>query len=216
MNTLAYILDKFNIETGREMPVEIPNIGRNEFAGLLADLGFNLGVEIGVWRGEYAEILLKANPQLRLYGVDPWDCHAFPPGIKGWTQNQADYDGFYEQAVKRLSPYPNHTIIRKYSMDALADFEDNSLDFAYIDGNHNFENAARDILGWQRKVRPGGILAGHDYAYFPKDADIHVKECVLGLTRAYGIRPWFILGESARVKGVIRDKYRTFFWVKVA
>jgi hypothetical protein len=216
MNTLDYIIQKFNLNLSRhdELPIEIPNVGRNEFAQLLAELGFNSGVEVGVWKGEFSEILCKANPQLKLSGVDAWDCHAFRPGVKGWTQNQADYEGFYQQAVARMSRYANYRIVRKFSMDALDEFLDESLDFVYVDAGHDFLNCAQDVIGWGKKVRPGGIISGHDYAYFPKEADIHVKECLLGLTRAYGIKPWFILGEYARNPGQIRDKYRSWFWVK--
>ncbi len=48
-------------------------------------------------------------------------------------------------------------------MDALEDFEDNSLDFVYIDGDHNFKHISEDIYEWTKKVRSGGIVSGHDY-----------------------------------------------------
>jgi predicted O-methyltransferase YrrM len=48
-------------------------------------------------------------------------------------------------------------------MDAISDFEDSSLDFVYIDANHTYEAATEDIREWSKKVRPGGIVAGHDY-----------------------------------------------------
>jgi hypothetical protein len=38
-------------------------------------------------------------------------------------------------------------------MDALNDFEDDSLDFVYIDGNHEFPYVAEDLFHWSKKVR---------------------------------------------------------------
>ncbi len=49
-------------------------------------------------------------------------------------------------------------------MDALADFEDESLDFVYIDGNHAAPWVDDDIREWSKKVRKGGVVSGHDYA----------------------------------------------------
>jgi hypothetical protein len=42
-------------------------------------------------------------------------------------------------------------------------FEDNSLDFVYIDANHTYEGVKEDIKYWYPKVKPGGLLLGHDY-----------------------------------------------------
>jgi hypothetical protein len=42
------------------------------------------------------------------------------------------------------------------------------VDLAFIDGDHSYEQVKQDILTWKRKVRRGGLLAGHDYnAAFP-------------------------------------------------
>jgi SAM-dependent methyltransferase len=42
-------------------------------------------------------------------------------------------------------------------------FEDGSLDFVYLDASHDYASVRSDLLSWYRKVRPGGIMAGHDY-----------------------------------------------------
>jgi hypothetical protein len=49
------------------------------------------------------------------------------------------------------------------SVDAAATFKDAYLSFAFIDANHLYEGISADIKAWAPKVRPGGILAGHDY-----------------------------------------------------
>lgn len=38
-----------------------------------------------------------------------------------------------------------------------------SLDFVFIDGNHGEESVAADVEAWLPKMKPGGIIAGHDW-----------------------------------------------------
>lgn len=48
------------------------------------------------------------------------------------------------------------------SEDAASIFKDKSCDFIFIDGDHSFEETKKDIELWMPKVKPGGILCGHD------------------------------------------------------
>lgn len=48
-------------------------------------------------------------------------------------------------------------------MDVVKQFKDESLDFVYIDGNHSFQHVVNDLCEWEKKVKVGGIVAGHDY-----------------------------------------------------
>jgi len=43
-------------------------------------------------------------------------------------------------------------------------YEDQSLDFVFIDAKHTYEAVTKDIAAWRGKVRPGGIICGHDYS----------------------------------------------------
>jgi predicted O-methyltransferase YrrM len=42
-------------------------------------------------------------------------------------------------------------------------FADGSVDFVFIDGDHSYEGVKRDIAAWTRKVKPGGMICGHDF-----------------------------------------------------
>jgi len=55
-------------------------------------------------------------------------------------------------------------IIRKPSNEAAKEIEDNFLDLVFIDADHSYEGCKRDIEAYYGKVKPGGIIAGHDYA----------------------------------------------------
>ena len=43
--------------------------------------------------------------------------------------------------------------------------ENQVFDFVFIDGDHRYESVRRDIQAWLPKVRPGGIMGGHDCEY---------------------------------------------------
>jgi hypothetical protein len=210
MNAQDYILNKFgiNFDDSTRMPMEILNIGRKGIAELFGELGFNIGAEIGVREGEYSEILSKANPKLKLYGVDPYIAY------KGYRDNikNESYDAYYEEAKTRLVSY-NYEFIKKYSMDALNDFKDHSLDFVYIDANHDFKNCTNDITEWTKKVKYGGIVSGHDYIKYRRPTNIHTYEVVNGYTAAYNIKPWFITSSKVVADDVKTVEASSWMWV---
>lgn len=139
-------------------PFVVPNTLRRDFPEFFKQMGYKTGAEVGVYRGEYSKGFCEAG--FKFYAIDPWK------GYKGagrTEQKQEEQDLSYKITQELLAPYPNCTIIRKSSMDALEDFADESLDFVYLDGDHRFRYAAEDIVEWEKKVRKGGIISGHDY-----------------------------------------------------
>lgn len=210
--SIDYIIDRFQLDVDvKRMPVEIPNFGRDGLTKLFAELDFRVGVEVGVEEGLYTEVLCKNNPQAMIYGVDPWKTY---PGYRDHV-SQEQLDGFYEGTRKRLVPYDNYKLIKKFSMEAVQDFDDNSLDFGYFDGNHMLPYIINDIIEWSRKVRVGGVVSGHDYRKSKRMITRnHVVYAVQCYTQAYRIRPWFVLGRKAKVEGEIRDNSRSWMWVK--
>jgi hypothetical protein len=73
-----------------------------------------------------------------------------------------------------------------------------------------------DIIQWEKKVRPGGIVAGHDYVRgHPKRPTVlRVIEAVNWYTELKPIKTWFLIGTQAKVEGQIRDTSRSWFWIK--
>jgi predicted O-methyltransferase YrrM len=210
MNTLKYIAEKYKLNLKDHPPIQIPNVGRNNLADLFCELGFKTGVEIGTERGLYAEVLCKANPKAKLFCIDPWKIY---PEYRDIVK-QNKMDEIYNEAKSRLSAF-NCKLIKKFSLDALKDFADESLDFTYIDGNHEYPYITRDIIEWSKKVRPGGIVVGHDYTTSNQLVSRNqVFWAVNGYMNAYNIRSWFILGTKAEVPGEIRDKPRSWMWIK--
>lgn len=191
MNTLNYIKEKYNLSFDPPMPIVLKGIGRHSrFKELLRELGFKTGVEIGTRVGTYAKELCRALPDLKLYCIDPWKIY---PGYKEVFE-PGEIDRQFEEAKGRLAPY-NCEIIKKESMEAVGQFEPESIDFVFIDGNHEHKYVLEDISEWTKKVRPGGIIYGHDYAPDHPGVVSAVHEYI----SKNGIYPWFILHAGGQV-----------------
>jgi len=157
------------------------NRGRATLARMMAALEFRTGVEVGTKHGASAEMWCRANPQMHLTCIDPYKAYRM-------VRDQEHQDAIHAVAMDRLKPY-NATIVRATSMDAVKDFEDGSLDFVYIDGNHDFDYVVMDLVCWARKVRDGGMIALHDYYNFGKGGII---KAVDAYTHCHRIDPWYI------------------------
>ncbi len=80
---------------------------------------------------------------------------------KQWTHNEptdAEQEAIYQFAVVRAGG----RLLRASTHDA-AGMIDDTFDFVYLDACHCYDAVKRDIADWWPKVRPGGMLAGHDY-----------------------------------------------------
>ena len=70
----------------------------------------------------------------------------------------------YISALQTIGLDSAYSLFRCSFEQALSLFEDESLDFVYIDGYaHTGEDGGKTIYSWASKVRVGGVLAGHDY-----------------------------------------------------
>ncbi len=210
-DALTYIATKFDLTLSqRQMPIEIPNTNRQTLARLFYLLEFTKGAEIGVERAQYSEVLCSENPGVRLFCVDAWKAY------RGYRDHvsQEKLDRFYDEARARLARFPSASTIRKFSTEAARDFDDGELDFVYIDAAHDICSVINDLHAWSRKVRPGGIIAGHDYLKAPLPSLMQVPQAIHAWTDAYAIAPWFVLGRRAKVDGELRDDGRSWFYVQ--
>lgn len=215
MYTLGSILLNYGLD-GKDKVIEIPGTNREIFAQLLTNLNKNIGVEVGVETGIYSEILLKSNPNLNLYSIDAWTAY------KGYRDHvsQEEVDKLKQKAEQRLENYifeGRCRLIKGFSTDVVKQFRDNSLDFVYIDGNHEFQQTVNDIAEWHKKVKVGGIVAGHDYILRNDPGYLmHVPMAVNGYCKSYNIAPLFILGAKSdnKLPEGTRDSARSWFYVK--
>ena len=118
-----------------------------------------IGIEIGSYRGESTEIFLKSNAFSRFYCIDPW--------IQGYDPDDPSADESIKLAEEDFDRRfkNNFTVvkIRQTSDTSFNLFDNESIDFIYIDACHTYEAAMRDLIHYVPKIKHGGIIAGHDY-----------------------------------------------------
>lgn len=151
-------------------------------SALINDNDFNNFVEVGVWKGENLLQVTKKSPGLReLYGIDPYRATEYKVKKNSMAKiSQKEMDKIYLEVFERFKYELRTEIIRKTGKKGAEMFPDESVDFVYIDDNHEYETVKENIKAWLPKVRKGGIMAGHDY----KLGQIGVIKAV---TEAFGI-----------------------------
>jgi predicted O-methyltransferase YrrM len=201
----AYIIKKWGLDVRSDMPIRIPDSNRVDLARLFKELGYRKGAEIGTARGSNARTLKRVNPELKLYCVDSWELY---DGMHDFTDARVMQE-YKTAAAMRLNELEDVHIINAFSMDAVKKFKDETLDFVYIDANHELPYVTEDIFYWSKKVRPGGIVSGHDYLDTKRpDGLVHVNEAVHAYTDAFSIHPWFVVDKCTQKRA------GSFFWVK--
>ena len=125
-------------------------------------------VEVGVQEGEYAGYILKKTNPTKLYLIDCWK-YQDPNVYDDYHANVSDneQEKCYQRTKKRFQNDSRVVILRQFSIDAVKQFSDESLDWVYIDANHGYEAIKADLDLWWPKVKKGGVLSGHDYAVRP-------------------------------------------------
>ena len=124
-------------------------------------------VEVGSWRGKSTSAMCvnlanrknKKDGRIDFYSVDTW---------LGGPEHQKDLlvltDTLYQDFLVNIEPVRGYVQpLRMTSLEASKLFEDKSLDFVFLDGDHRYESIHNDIIAWLPKLKPGGMLAGDDY-----------------------------------------------------
>lgn len=119
-------------------------------------------VEVGCFKGHSVIYIASlAKQQARCVSIYAVDTFAGSPEHqkKGITDF---YDEFLDNVVScGVSNYIEP--MKMTSEQASKCFADESLDFVFLDGAHDYESVKKDIEAWLPKVKVGGVLAGHDF-----------------------------------------------------
>ncbi len=138
---------------------------RNYLPILLNKYNLNgVGLEIGVKKGIFSEIILN-NWQCKSFNVvDPWKNLNDETYIDSANVDDDQHYLFYLEARVRLAKHKSKTTFHKMtSAEAVKKFPDNHFDFIYIDARHGYHEVLEDLNLWGKKLKKNGILAGHDY-----------------------------------------------------
>jgi Methyltransferase domain len=119
--------------------------------------------EVGVYRGAFAKALLSRCPGITTYYlIDPWR------HLENWNKpankDDAIFDEFFEETMTRTAPWEGKRIVlRGRTTEVIDSVPDESLDLAYVDGDHTLHGISIDLIRTWQKIRPGGLLGGDDF-----------------------------------------------------
>lgn len=150
-----------------------PFVGRTGFSQLLVDKGLmGYAVEVGVHQGAFSQQFLSRWRGKHWWGIDLWQ----PPPQQypdHYSNPQPSRDQDMALAQKAIARFANRAKLVRTSSVAAAKVLPNNLDFVYLDACHYREPFRQDCLAWWPKIKPGGILAGHDIEYMPDDSSLY-------------------------------------------
>lgn len=124
--------------------------------------------EVGVAKGDFSQDILEIAKPDHLILIDYWKegkrGHGLAPGsgAKAGQDTVSDFDHVKSRFSKEIET-GTVRLLRDWSWDGLAHLEDNSLDWVYIDAAHNYDSVRKDLEATLPKLKPGGIVSGHDY-----------------------------------------------------
>jgi predicted O-methyltransferase YrrM len=142
-------------------------------------------VEVGSFMG--VSTMMFALFVKKIYAIDCYNLIHY--GIPSHDQLFVDAERIF---VERTKDFENIIKIKNFSTEACKDFEDNSLDAVYIDGEHDFESVQSDIKIWSKKIKSGGVLCGHDFS-LPFLRGILESEGLLNNLSTYSDDSWSVI-----------------------
>lgn len=114
-----------------------------------------LFVEVGVYHGRsfayFITEMVRLGKKFDCVAVDacPWEGE---PCI-GFNKYMKPLEGHFRTMFDRID-----------SFVAANNFKDFSIDFCFIDANHEYDFIFRDIAAYLPKMKDGGVIAGHDWS----------------------------------------------------
>lgn len=123
--------------------------------------------EVGVWKGRslcsVADII-KEN-DLRVTAIDSFE-GSVSEGNFACGEPAINIQSIFERSLKRFEIDNRTKVIKGDSTESASLFPDNYFSCVFIDADHSYESAKKDMDAWWPKVKPGGILCGHDYLWY--------------------------------------------------
>jgi SAM-dependent methyltransferase len=124
--------------------------------------------EIGVQAGDFSQRILEHMAPAELHLVDPWEYHEDEDYVRDAANRPQDQqDSLFEQVSTRFRDRIDSGQVKLHrarSLEIVDDFPDGYFDFVYIDAMHYYDAVLGDLRAFARKLRPEGLIAGHDFS----------------------------------------------------
>jgi Methyltransferase domain len=135
--------------------------------------------EVGVWEGYFSQRILEICQPKELHLIDPW---MYMPEFAntgfGRKKNEHLMDVKHQEVQAKFKDDARVKIHRMTSKEALEAMPDASLDWVYLDGNHNTPFIDNDLEVCLRKVKPNGLITGDDFHWQSEASGAPVKGAV--------------------------------------
>jgi len=112
-----------------------------------------VAAEIGVSRGGFTAKIMAANRPRKLHLVDVWASARYNQTLREHVETT------YAAEITAGSVEIN----LGYSIEVGRTFPDAYFDWIYIDTDHSYPTTRDELAVYESKMKPGGIIAGHDY-----------------------------------------------------
>jgi hypothetical protein len=119
-------------------------------------------VELGVFLGDFSSLIYENCKPSWLYLVDIFPDSMMSGDKDGMNVKTADLRSIPDSLRKKFEN-KNISVHKQTTTDFLKSSDNQDIDFVYIDAEHSYKMVKSDLEESYRRVKPGGIIAGHDY-----------------------------------------------------
>lgn len=138
-----------------------------QFYTEIANRRYETLVEVGVWKGHSISFLARKIKELgyepKIYAVDLFEDAIEEEWNKNLKEEISLITDIYNKVLENNEVRDMITDVKGLSWEMANNFEDNSIDFVFVDAGHEYESVVKDINAWLPKIKKGGIISGHDY-----------------------------------------------------
>jgi hypothetical protein len=137
--------------------------------------------EIGVWKGDFSERIIRVVNPRKLYLIDPWIFQPeYPMRWYGGSAagSQDDMEEIYKGVIRRFRDLNVVEIHRRLSNELISILGPQKLDWIYIDGNHSSDSVKGDLKLAILVTKKDGYITGDDYDWKDADGCLSVKIAV--------------------------------------
>jgi len=135
-------------------------------------------IELGVMQGKSAcylgECIKESGKKIKVELIDVWSHEQDTTQECTYTEYKDTQIPFYPiietnaivkpfNALKKAGVIEYFNFIQASSFKAHLLYDNNSFDFIFIDGDHQYNSVKQDLNNFYPKLKAGGMFAGHDY-----------------------------------------------------
>ncbi|MBM3599235.1 MAG: class I SAM-dependent methyltransferase [Alphaproteobacteria bacterium] len=128
--------------------------------------------EIGVARGDFSATIMSLTKPAKLHLIDAW-IHQERADLTQDSNNppQLDQDQRHQGVLGRFAAEiasGQVEVHRSLSHLKAASFPDRYFDWIYVDADHSYDGVTGDLEAYFPKIKPDGLILGHDYSWHGK------------------------------------------------